>query len=552
MKTVLFIFCVFIALAGALSAEEALFSVTNNDTTPDTVFAVYPSGIKVLGEDGELVMVANRDSVRMYIDEAAAGRSSRGGFAVGGVASRTLTKSYLTVQPDSTRIFFNELLPERGSRGGFAVGGVASRSVTRDYLSINQDSTRINVKDSDTGFSIGNMQDTGTSKFMDLTTENYSIGHNAGSSLTTGLYNTFLGYNAGVSNTTGSNNVFIGYESGQNNSAGVNNVFMGYKSGKENIGVGSFTGDYNVFIGYQSGMSNGEGQSNVFIGESTGQANDEGRYNLFLGNKAGLNNQTGNFNCYLGSQSGYHNILGVNNTYVGYLCAYNDSSSNNVFMGFRSAYNHTSGEKNFFAGGWSGYNNVDGAQNTLVGDRAGYNNVNGSGNVFLGHQAGYYESDSNKLYIENSSTTYPLIYGEFDSDMLVINGNDSHNSSDFTFYVNGTAGGNLAWNSGSDRNLKKNIETIPNALKKVMKLRGVNFEWKDKDCKEKGKRIGFIAQEVEEVIPEVINKDNDKYSMQYAPVNALLVEAIKEQQELIDAMNDKMEIMQKQIDNLSK
>ena len=109
---------ILILMLCSLSAEEALFSVTNDSLPPDTVFAVYPSGIKVLGEDGELVMIANRDSVRVYIDQAAAGRSSRGGFAVGGVASRTLTKSYLTVQPDSTRIYFNELLPGRGSRGG--------------------------------------------------------------------------------------------------------------------------------------------------------------------------------------------------------------------------------------------------------------------------------------------------------------------------------------------------------------------------------------------------------------------------------------------------
>lgn len=46
----------------------------------------------------------------------------------------------------------------------------------------------------------------------------------------------------------------------------------------------------------------------------------------------------------------------------------------------------------------------------------------GSGNVFLGHNAGYNEMGSNKLYIENSDISTPLIYGEFDNNLLQING----------------------------------------------------------------------------------------------------------------------------------
>jgi hypothetical protein len=46
----------------------------------------------------------------------------------------------------------------------------------------------------------------------------------------------------------------------------------------------------------------------------------------------------------------------------------------------------------------------------------------GSGNVFLGSSAGYYETTSNKLYIANSRTSEPLLYGEFDNQYLEING----------------------------------------------------------------------------------------------------------------------------------
>jgi hypothetical protein len=59
--------------------------------------------------------------------------------------------------------------------------------------------------------------------------------------------------------------------------------------------------------------------------------------------------------------------------------------------------------------------------NTAIGYGAGYNNTTGIGNVFLGYYTGYNETGSNKLYIDNSATSSPLIYGEFDNDILAVN-----------------------------------------------------------------------------------------------------------------------------------
>lgn len=102
--------------------------------------------------------------------------------------------------------------------------------------------------------------------------------------------------------------------------------------------------------------------------------------------------------------------------------------------------------------------------------------------------------------------------------------------------VNGEAGGKSAWFNDSDALLKKNISTITDALDKVMKLRGVSFEWKDSENYPEGKQIGFIAQEAEDVVPEVISKEGEFYSMQYAPLTALLVEAVK----ALKAENDEL------------
>jgi hypothetical protein len=86
----------------------------------------------------------------------------------------------------------------------------------------------------------------------------------------------------------------------------------------------------------------------------------------------------------------------------------------------------------------------------------------------------------------------------------------------------------------SDLRVKTNIEVIQNAVEKVMAIRGVTFNRTDFD--DKGKRYaGVIAQEVLEVLPEVVtqNEDNGQYSVSYGNISALLIEAIKEQQQQI-------------------
>ena len=99
----------------------------------------------------------------------------------------------------------------------------------------------------------------------------------------------------------------------------------------------------------------------------------------------------------------------------------------------------------------------------------------------------------------------------------------------------------------SDIRYKTNIQPIKDALDKVKKLNGIYFNWNQKDFPTKDfsdkKEIGFIAQEVEKVLPELVIKDKtpDEYrSVNYDKVVALLVEAIKEQQLQIEALTKKV------------
>ena len=90
--------------------------------------------------------------------------------------------------------------------------------------------------------------------------------------------------------------------------------------------------------------------------------------------------------------------------------------------------------------------------------------------------------------------------------------------------------------SASDVILKENIKTIDNALDKVTKLRGVEYDYKDN----KKHSIGVIAQEVEEVLPELVNGSEQK-SVAYGKIAAVLIEAIKEQNEVINKMKKEIE-----------
>lgn len=92
--------------------------------------------------------------------------------------------------------------------------------------------------------------------------------------------------------------------------------------------------------------------------------------------------------------------------------------------------------------------------------------------------------------------------------------------------------------SESDISLKEDITPIDNPLEKIVKLFGVNFKWKSS----KQNSIGFIAQEVEKIVPEIIGSSNSGYkTISYDAIIPLLVEAIKEQQKQIEELKGKID-----------
>jgi hypothetical protein len=185
-------------------------------------------------------------------------------------------------------------------------------------------------------------------------------------------------------------------------SEGTSNTFYGTGAGAGTTG----DDDFDTFIGAGAGYSNIGGSFNTFLGYYAGYASTTSGFNTFIGTFAGTSNTTGDYNTFLGNRTGMYNSGGVNNTFLG-----NDAG-----------YSNTTGSFNTFLGYYAGTYNTTGSFNTFLGNGAGGGNTTGSESVFLGYRAGYFETGSNKLYIDNSDTSTPLIYGEFDNDILRING----------------------------------------------------------------------------------------------------------------------------------
>jgi hypothetical protein len=115
-------------------------------------------------------------------------------------------------------------------------------------------------------------------------------------------------------------------------------------------------------------------------------------------------------------------------------------------------------------------------------------------------------------------------------------------------FGNVNAAGEITAYYSSDKRLKENIRVIDSAMGKVEKLRGVYFDWTEENIKSRGgadgyfvrkEDVGVIAQEVQEVLPEIVAERTDGYlAVKYEKLVPLLIEAMKEQQQQIAQLQD--------------
>jgi hypothetical protein len=116
--------------------------------------------------------------------------------------------------------------------------------------------------------------------------------------------------------------------------------------------------------------------------------------------------------------------------------------------------------------------------------------------------------------------------------------------------VTGTVGG------CSDARYKKDVETLTNALELITQIRGVNFNWRASEFPDKKfsdeQQVGFIAQELKEVLPELVSQGSDGYySVDYSRLTPVLVEAVKEQQKEITSLKAEMQELKRLVQTLA-
>jgi hypothetical protein len=176
--------------------------------------------------------------------------------------------------------------------------------------------------------------------------------------------------------------------------------------------------------------------------------------------------------------------------------------------------------------------------------------INADGDIYLDADAGdiiFADGGTDIARLTNSSSDFVIESIVSDKD-IIFKGNDGGSSGTAVFSLDMSLAGRatfkddvIAYGSPSDISYKENIKPINNALDTVSKLKGVTFDWKPSDSiLEIKEDIGFIAQDVQKVLPELVRKNgDDKLSLRDKGIVPVLVEAIKELKAEVDELKQK-------------
>jgi trimeric autotransporter adhesin len=361
----------------------------------------------------------------------------------------------------------------------------------------------------------------------------------ASGSVTSG--NAFLGF-AGNSTTTGGNNTAIGLWALGANTTGNFSTAVGVGALANNTTGG------NTAVGVDAMYFNTKGDSNTAIGLGALEGNSTGSFNTATGGGALANNSTGNYNAASGFEALYFNTTGSANTAIGGAALeVNSTGVDDTASGFEALFNNTTGSNNTASGYEVLAFNTSGGNNTATGFGALYFNVTGSNNAAFGYGAGTDSKSTNLTYataiganaVVSQSNTL-VLGGPLGSGANVKVGIGTATPAN-VFTIAQGAGSAIAdgWTTYSSRRWKTNIETLHGALGKIEQLRGVSYELKANGKHE----VGVIAEEVGAVVPEVVTWDQnskDAQSVDYSRLTAVLIEATKEQQALIEQQQEQI------------
>jgi len=435
-----------------------------------------------------------------------------------------------------------------------------------------------------------------------------------------------IGKDAGKTlSPTSSSEIYIGdgageFIAGSTDCIGIGAGVMSNSSGFRNTAIGTdalrFNTQWdNIAVGTEALLNNQTGQSNIAIGsyamrndqisgfntavggdalKDLGITGAEANLNVAIGHWSQRFNRTGTRNVGVGSYALSDGLSILDNTAVGYFALKSTNGDKNVAVGSKAFNNSDVVEKSVAIGYEAGSWDTLGSNSVYIGYQAGSGGTMHakSGNVFIGYRAGYGETGSDKLFIDNTNTSSPLIQGDFATNLLEVNGSFSvsnnatfngsvnefyhgnsgsssgvilknNNSNDYwRMYVssstgdlrlfnNANGGGTTvvgkfdqvtgAYTTPSDRRLKTDVRLVSSVLPSLMAT-SIN-SYKFKAQKSDQRSIGVMEQDVKEVFPELVHYDNptDSYTVDYAGFSMVALKAIQEQQEIIEVLISRIE-----------
>jgi len=402
--------------------------------------------------------------------------------------------------------------------------------------------------------------------------ESLFIGKDAGKS-DDGLanQNLMIGHHSGEAMASGGANTLVGYETAKTADSGQANVYLGYQSGK------FASGSTNTFLGFQSGAANG-GSGNIFLGAGAGSA--ETGSNLLVIDNGSRFQQGSNF--IKGDMQ--NNTLEFRSSIV---------PKGGIFDATYSSNYELRNDAHIFKFGNAVKLAITENQHFINTDANITGNTTVAGNVGVGINSIAGDSPSSSLHIihdSSSGTTQGLridnSFGTVDDNWWNIHAQGA--SGDLLFYSGDTpssgsvrftieSGGKVgigtsnpteklevtgkvkanAFELGSDIRFKDHIDKITNTLQSIQKVNGYRYNFRTKEFPERGfderRHIGVLAQEIETEFPELVSTDEQGFkSVDYSSMTAVLIEGMKEQQEMIVSLLSKVETLENEKKNSIK
>ncbi len=395
---------------------------------------------------------------------------------------------------------------------------------------------------------------------------NTAIGYGAGYDITSGSVNVIVGDNAGTNLTTAKENVFVGHHTGYYMQTGSSNTAIGYNAlycyggagggpragGNGNVAIGKWamfnpiSGDHNVAIGYSTYSLPNTGSENVFIGYySDRDHNSDKNYGVAIGSHAV-------------ADADYATAIGYR--------AYADNA-NTLILGQINGVNSATSSTSVGIGTTNPTSILH-----IISPNLGTNEATvrigpvggGSSTLSIPSILDFWSTFDNYSSDQGPRRTACLkahyiggVWGNEALSICVGSSNDSGIEPAERVRIvasgsNQTAGG--SWTTLSDKRLKTDIKDIPYGLNDVMKIKPLKYIIHDPknfndipEGKPQGQgreEIGFIAQDLYKIIPDVVTKPKDEtkelWSLSYERMVPVLVKAIQEQQEEINKLKQEI------------